>query len=338
MAQQTILGGSGVLWGTEKVKINANFSELYSSVAGKAPALGEDDNYVTDAEKVKLSNLSGTNTGDQDLSGYVETTGNETIAGVKTFSSSPVVPTPTTDMQAATKKYVDDNSGTGGGYTNLTEFIGQTAWRLFYSDGSGDVKELAIGADGTYLKSNGASAAPSFGAGASGEMVYPGAGIPVSTGSAWGTSLALDTDLSSVSASDDTVPSAKATKAALDLKDNAAPAGLAMTSSAALTEAQLLANKFFTNSGASGAVVATLPALTYPITRTFLVSAAQVFSIKPPSGETLDTTITPALDADDKISSPATIYSKVVVTNMPVGAGWVWSVDVVRGTWTDGGA
>jgi hypothetical protein len=39
-----------------------------------APALGTDDNYVTDAEKVKLSNLSGTNTGDQDLSGYALST------------------------------------------------------------------------------------------------------------------------------------------------------------------------------------------------------------------------------------------------------------------------
>lgn len=40
-----------------------------------ATALGVDDNYVTDAEKVKLSNLSGTNTGDQDLSGLVPYTG-----------------------------------------------------------------------------------------------------------------------------------------------------------------------------------------------------------------------------------------------------------------------
>ena len=39
----------------------------------------------------------------------VKNSGNETIAGVKTFSSSPVVPTPTTDMQASTKKYVDNN-------------------------------------------------------------------------------------------------------------------------------------------------------------------------------------------------------------------------------------
>lgn len=35
-------------------------------------------------------------------------TGAQTVAGVKTFSSSPIVPTPTTDMQAATKKYIDD--------------------------------------------------------------------------------------------------------------------------------------------------------------------------------------------------------------------------------------
>lgn len=34
-----------------------------------ASALGTDDNYVTDAEKTKLSNLSGTNTGDQTASG-----------------------------------------------------------------------------------------------------------------------------------------------------------------------------------------------------------------------------------------------------------------------------
>ena len=35
-------------------------------------------------------------------------TADQTIAGVKTFSSSPIVPSPTTDYQAATKKYVDD--------------------------------------------------------------------------------------------------------------------------------------------------------------------------------------------------------------------------------------
>ena len=33
----------------------------------------------------------------------------QTIAGINTFSASPIVPTPTTDYQAATKKYNDDN-------------------------------------------------------------------------------------------------------------------------------------------------------------------------------------------------------------------------------------
>jgi len=58
-----------------------------------------------------------------------------------------------------TQGYVDDNIG---GYTNLTSFIAQTPWRFFYSDTDGDVTELALGADGTYLKSNGAAAAPTF--------------------------------------------------------------------------------------------------------------------------------------------------------------------------------
>jgi hypothetical protein len=43
---------------------NLSFSSNY------APALGADDNYVTDAEKVVIGNTSGVNTGDQDLSSY----------------------------------------------------------------------------------------------------------------------------------------------------------------------------------------------------------------------------------------------------------------------------
>ena len=48
------------------------------------------------------------------LAGKVGLTGDQTVAGVKTFSSSPIVPAPTTDLQAATKKYVDDKGGGGG--------------------------------------------------------------------------------------------------------------------------------------------------------------------------------------------------------------------------------
>ncbi len=49
-----------------------------------------------------------------------------------------------------------------GGYTNLTSFVNQTAWRLFYSNADGDVTELALGTDGQVLTSTGASTAPQF--------------------------------------------------------------------------------------------------------------------------------------------------------------------------------
>lgn len=44
----------------------------------------------------------------------------------------------------------------------LTQFVGNNTWKVWYSDGSGDVQELALGADGTFLKSNGAAVAPTF--------------------------------------------------------------------------------------------------------------------------------------------------------------------------------
>lgn len=74
-----VAGGSGALDDITDVTITAvadnevlaydNGSSTWinqtAAEAGLAPALGADDNYVTDAEKTKLSNLSGTNTGDQ---------------------------------------------------------------------------------------------------------------------------------------------------------------------------------------------------------------------------------------------------------------------------------
>lgn len=50
---------------------------------------------------------------DTDSTNDVVTSGDQTIAGVKTFSSSPIVPTPTTDYQACTKAYADSISGGG---------------------------------------------------------------------------------------------------------------------------------------------------------------------------------------------------------------------------------
>jgi len=47
---------------------------------------------------------------------YVSLTGNQTIAGVKTFSSPPVVPTPTSDSHAVNRSYVNN----GGAIRILT--------------------------------------------------------------------------------------------------------------------------------------------------------------------------------------------------------------------------
>lgn len=55
------------------------------------------------------------------IDSMVSKTGNESITNVKTFTSSPIVPTPTTDMQAATKKYVDDNGSPADGWKVVTE-------------------------------------------------------------------------------------------------------------------------------------------------------------------------------------------------------------------------
>ena len=43
-----------------------------------------------------------------DSAANVKLTGNQTIADVKTFTSSPIVPTPTTEGDAVNKQYVDN--------------------------------------------------------------------------------------------------------------------------------------------------------------------------------------------------------------------------------------
>lgn len=63
-AELNILDGA-TLSTTELNYVVGVTSSIQTQLNGKASSLGVDDNYVTDAEKTKLSNLSGTNTGDQ---------------------------------------------------------------------------------------------------------------------------------------------------------------------------------------------------------------------------------------------------------------------------------
>lgn len=82
-------------------------------------------------------------------SGHVDTTGNETIAGIKTFSSSPIVPTPTTDFQASTKKYVDDNAG---GDTSILSPVGAVvAWLKSFTNTPQTLPTGWVECDGSVL-------------------------------------------------------------------------------------------------------------------------------------------------------------------------------------------
>jgi hypothetical protein len=80
-----------------------------------------------DDNKVKVEHIDGAVT-NSDLDDYaldadvVKLTGNQSIDGIKTFTSSPVVPAPTTDFQTATKKYVDDSSTSPAGSDTQIQF------------------------------------------------------------------------------------------------------------------------------------------------------------------------------------------------------------------------
>jgi len=79
--------------------------------------------YINDTLTVELDALDATN---------VKKTGDQAIIGVKTFSSSPIVPTPTTDMQVANKAYVLSQSPLSIENGSLTD--------LKLSNAAGDIK------------------------------------------------------------------------------------------------------------------------------------------------------------------------------------------------------
>lgn len=96
------------------------------------------------------------------------------------------------------KIYVDSSIAAavigGGGYTNLTQFVAQTNWQIFYSNGSGDVTELTVGAANTVLLGNGVTSAPSWG-------TVPNAALTNSTISG----IALGSNLANLTATDGTL-------------------------------------------------------------------------------------------------------------------------------------
>lgn len=100
---------------TDAVNWVAEGSTDYSALIGKTTPVDADLIAIADStssfslKKLTWANIKAT------LKTYFDTlylalTGDQTVDGVKTFSSSPIVPTPTTNTQAANKAYVDSAS------------------------------------------------------------------------------------------------------------------------------------------------------------------------------------------------------------------------------------
>jgi len=123
-----------------KISTSAIANNLTTTAAGQV--LDARQGKILDAAlqtKVDRITGKGLSTNDYDntekaaLANSVRKTGDETIDGVKTFLSSPILPTPTTDMQGATKKYVDDADKTNTNLYNITLAVPLTAGSYYTS-------------------------------------------------------------------------------------------------------------------------------------------------------------------------------------------------------------
>lgn len=174
-AQQTILGGAGVLWGDEKGKINSNFSELYGKLAQALLTTSS----PTFADLTLTSDLNLKDwiyfTSDDDTHYVSLAAGNNTANYILRW--------PTAAPGGSNYLLNFDADGTGA-WTNPSTLGGDDLGSATYST----VTTLwASGSCSGYLKSDGTCDTPS------GSMTYPGAGVPLSTGSAWGTSYTVGT-------------------------------------------------------------------------------------------------------------------------------------------------
>jgi hypothetical protein len=155
-AKQTI--NNGETMGQARTKINANFTEVYNGILiGDCTASPCYDGTTNSGTLIKLMGTDGVH--------WSSIQAGNVLADIN-WRLPLTLPGAGTTRLVNADEYGNmglvDPASLGGGYTNLTSFVDQTAWRVFYSDGSGDVKELALGADGEYLKSNGASSAPTW--------------------------------------------------------------------------------------------------------------------------------------------------------------------------------
>ena len=103
---------------------NNESSDVISPTGGITEGTDCDNNMLIGNFNVGTVTLTGANSKNRDSENFVTLTENQTIYGIKTFGSLPVLPSgvPTTDFQTASKKYVDESvaGGVSGNFVTLT--------------------------------------------------------------------------------------------------------------------------------------------------------------------------------------------------------------------------
>lgn len=194
-----------------------------------APALGADDNYVTDAEKIVIGNTSGTNTGDNATNTSSANTALSNLASVAINTALVSDTDNTDDLGTTLKKWANLFVTTiGATATRVTKgwFTDLEVTNLPTVNGGTLATALSLGTMASetatnYVAKSLYDAQTIVHATSDNTPVALTVGEQTLVGRATGgniSAIAIDSDLSSVSANDDTVPSAKATKAMGDLK------------------------------------------------------------------------------------------------------------------------
>ena len=94
--------------GNDRVLYKGPITELATEEGVHYTSIDNLDESVGDFFVKALEEGGASITKDYVDSHFVGLANDQTIADIKTFSSSPIIPTPTANMQASTKKYVDD--------------------------------------------------------------------------------------------------------------------------------------------------------------------------------------------------------------------------------------
>jgi hypothetical protein len=139
--------------------------------------------YISAGGTGTVTSVSGTGTvNGLSLSGTVTASGNLTLGGTLDLSAPPAIGGTTPAAGAFTTVTASTAIGVASGGTGATSL---TANNVILGNGTSAVQVVAPGTNGNVLTSNGttwSSTAPAA-------QTYPGAGVAVSTGSAWTTSL-----------------------------------------------------------------------------------------------------------------------------------------------------